>query len=46
MSNWFLVNVDLRLSCGMSPWLFNLYVGGVMKEVNATVLGKGQELPL
>ena len=29
----------------MSPWLFNLYMDGVVREVNVRVLGKGLELP-
>ena len=28
----------------MSPWLFNVYVDGVVREVNVRVLGKGFEL--
>ena len=28
----------------MSPWLFNVYMDGVVQEVNAWVLGKGLEL--
>ena len=28
----------------MSPWLFNVYVDGVFREVNVRVLGKGLEL--
>ena len=28
----------------MSPWLFNLYIDGVVREVNARVLGKGLKL--
>ena len=41
MSDWFPVNVGLRQSCVMSPWLFNVYMDG---EVNVRVLGKGLEL--
>ena len=36
-SEWFEVNVDLRQGCVMSPWLFNVYMDGVMKEVRANV---------
>ena len=25
----------------MSPWLFNVYMDGVVREVNVRVLGKG-----
>ena len=28
----------------MSPWLFNVYMDGVVREVNVRVLGKGLEL--
>ena len=28
----------------MSPWLFNVYMDGVVLEVNVRVLGKGLEL--
>ena len=28
----------------MSPWLFNVYMDGVVQEVNVRVLGKGLEL--
>ena len=28
----------------MSPWLFNVYMDGVVREVNVGVLGKGLEL--
>ena len=30
MSEWFLVNVGLRQGCAMSPWLFNVYMDGVV----------------
>ena len=44
VSEWFPVSVGLRQSCVMSPWLFNLYMEGVVQEVNVRVLGKGLEL--
>ena len=44
MSEWFLVNVGLRQGCVMSPWLFNVYLDGVVREVNGKVLRKGLEL--
>ena len=43
-SDWFPVRVGLRQGCVMSPWLFNLYIDGVVREVNARVLGRGLEL--
>ena len=44
-SEWFQVNVGLRQGCVMSPWLFNVYMDGVVREVNVMVLWKGLELP-
>ena len=41
VSEWFLLRVGLRQGCVMSPWLFNLYIDGVVREVNARVLGRG-----
>ena len=41
MSEWFSVRVGLRQGCVMSPWLFNLFIDGVVREVNARVLGRG-----
>ena len=45
VSEWFPVNVLLRQGCVMSPWLFNVYMDGVVREVNVRALGKGLELP-
>ena len=44
VSEWFPVNVGLREGCVMSPWLLNVYIDGVVREVNVRVLGKGLEL--
>ena len=44
VSEFFPVNVGLRHGCVVSPWLFNVYMNGVVREVNVTVLGKGLEL--
>ena len=44
VSEWFPVNVGLRQGCVMSPWLFNVNMDGVVREVNVRVLGKGLEL--
>ena len=43
VSEWFPVNVGLRQGCVMSPWLFNVYMDGVVREVKVRVLGKGLE---
>ena len=44
VSEWFPVNAGLRQGCVMSPWLFNVYMDGVVREVNVKGLGKGLEL--
>ena len=44
MSEWFPVNVGLRQGCVMSSWLCNVYMDGVVREVNVRVLGKLLEL--
>ena len=44
VGEWFKVNVGLRQGCVMSTWLFNVYMDGVVREVNVRVLGKGLEL--
>ena len=44
MSEWFPVNVGLRQGCVMSPWLLNVYMDDVVREVNVRVLRKGLEL--
>ena len=41
MSEWFSVGVGLRQGCVMSLWLFNLFIDGVVREVNTNVLGRG-----
>ena len=35
VSEWFPVRVGLRQLCVMSPWMFNLYIDGMVIEVNA-----------
>ena len=39
-----MLNGDWVVLCHQGPWLFNLYMDGVVREVNARVLGKGVEL--
>ena len=44
MSEWWPVNVGLRQGRVMSSWLINLYMDGVVREVNAAVIRRGLEL--
>ena len=44
VSNWFPVKVGLRQGCVMSPWLFNVYMDGVVREVKARTYGKGVQM--
>ncbi len=44
MSDWFPVRVGLRQGCVMSLWLFSVYMDGVVREVNARMLGRGLSL--
>ena len=44
VSEWFPINVALRQVCAMSLWWINVYMDGVVREVNVRVLGKGLEL--
>src|SRR5678815_2244244 len=37
--DWFGINSGVRQGCGMSPWLFNLYMDGVMKEFEVGMAG-------
>ena len=41
VSEWFLVDARLSQGCVMPPWLFNIYMDGVVQEVYVRVLGKG-----
>ena len=44
MSEWFPVRLGLRQGCVMLQWLFNLYIDGVIREINGLVLGRGLKL--
>ena len=44
VSEWFSVKVEVRQGCVMSPWLLNLYMDGVVREVQARALGTGTQL--
>ena len=44
MGEWFPVRIGLQQGCVMSPWLFNIYMDGVVREVNALMLGRGLSL--
>ncbi len=43
-SEHFEIKVGLRQGCVMSPWLFNIYLDGVMREVKGKVGGVGVKL--
>ena len=43
ISEWFPSNIGMRPECVTSPWFFDVYMDGVLREVNGRVLGKGQE---
>ena len=38
------MNTDVRQGCFMSPWLFNMFVEGVVIEVGVRTLGIGVEM--
>ena len=40
----FFLFVGFRQGCVTSPWLFNVLVDGVMREMNVRVLGGGLKL--
>ncbi len=44
VSDWFPVRVGLRQGCVMSPCLFNFDLDGVVREVNARMLGRSLSL--
>ena len=44
VSEWFPVRVGPRQGCVMSSRMFNLYIDGLVIEVNARVLGRGLKL--
>ena len=37
---WFPVKVGLRQGCVMPPWLFNVYMDGVVRKMNVMVFRK------
>ena len=41
VSEWFPVNLGLKQGCVTSPWLFNVYMDGVVREVSVECLGMG-----
>ncbi len=41
-SDWFPFGVGQWQECVMSPWLFNVYMDGVVREVHAKMLGRIQ----
>ena len=43
MNEWFRIGCGVRQGCIMSPWLFNVYMDEVMKEVKMGMGRKGRE---
>ncbi len=46
VSDSFAVKVGVRLGCVMSPWLFNIFMDGCMREMKDNVRNKGAKLRL
>ncbi len=44
VSDWFPVLVGLRQGCVISPWMFNVNMDSVVKEVNMRMEGRGLSL--
>ncbi len=44
ISEHFEIKVGLRQGCVMSPWLFNIYIDGVMREVKGKVGEVGERM--
>ncbi len=42
----FAVEVGVRQGCGMSPWLFNTFMDGCMREMKHKVVNAGTKLRL
>ena len=40
----FVVKMSLRQGCVMSPWLFNMFMDGVVREVYSRVNGMGVKM--
>ncbi len=41
---WLPIRVGLRRECAMSPWLFNVYMDGIVRQVNARMLSRNLRL--
>ena len=39
LGEWFRDHFELTQGCVMSPWFVNVYIDGVVREVNAGVFG-------
>ena len=44
MSESFCIKIGVRQGCVMSPWLFNIYMDGVLREVKAKAGDLGAKL--
>ncbi len=45
-SESFSVEVGVRQGCVMSPWLFNIFMDGCMREMKSKVINMGAKLKL
>ena len=45
-SDSFVIGVEVRQGCIMSPWLFNIFMNGCMREIKATAEKIGARLKL
>ena len=43
-SDWFEIEVGVKQGCVMSPWLFNVFMDGVLRELKGLLGGEGAEL--
>ncbi len=44
MGECFKIKADLRQGCVMSPWLFNVFMDGVVREMKAKIGNLGEEM--
>ncbi len=44
MLEWDIVCMMLQQGCVMSPWLFNIYMDSIIREITVRMLGRGLSL--